>query len=57
MFVELLQYYCKKKCTFDYCSSAMQISGVFINVQRDVDSLLESLLTQSELPLQLKFEE
>ena len=35
----------------------MQISGVCIlNVQRDVGNLSESLLAESELPLQLKFE-
>ena len=46
----------KKKCIFDCCSSAMQISGVCINVQRDVGNLSESLQAESELPLQLKFE-
>ena len=34
----------------------MQISGVCINVQRDVANLSEPLLAESELPLQLKFE-
>ena len=34
----------------------MQISGVCINVQRYVGNLSESLLAESELPLQLKFE-
>ena len=34
----------------------MQISGVCINVQRDVCNLSESLLAESELPMQLKFD-
>ena len=41
---------------YNCCSSAMQISGVCINVQRDVGILSESLLAESELSLQLKFE-
>ena len=45
-----------KKCTFECCCSAMQISGVCINVQRDVGNLSESLLAESELPLEFKFE-
>ena len=34
----------------------MQISGVCINVQKDVSHLSEFLVAESELPLQLKFE-
>ena len=46
----------KKKCISDCCSSAMQMFGVCNNVQKDVGHLSESLLAESELPLQLKFE-
>ena len=34
----------------------MQISGVCIKIQRDVGNLSESLLAESEFPLQLNFE-